>query len=427
MNCLKLVILFGVLLTTLDFILYEVGYVLLLATISIGLIGAILLTISLFIEKLGGKKQVNVYRIHQSNYLFLIACVFYLTTLTYLVLNVLGLSIVIASTPLMIYSNFLLGITSVYAFTSVSEVSNPVFHSTDKNSFPKATSTKVKVAKCYLCGQNLSKDLKCNRCGQQCEICKRAIKQGEDWTTCAAKHADACLKAFHTKEYLEWIKTHGRCPYCKQLVDESQYQISKDAAQKVAIFTAQSLNINTDNENEYRSMQNKALDVMIVLTKLSDQLGSVETKLSKMELSAFDRHNELVKIVTPVAQELELIREASERIDANMLTESKLQETLKIINSKFDSIEENTEILVEAHRKNNSHKERIKQGLAGKSGEMVLENGIKKTGIQNDLINYSTSPSVGLMTTILSKIKNGLRSTSSPRNWLKIASLVLVI
>jgi len=313
----------------------------------------------------------------------------------------------------------------VKAIVQDEEIPSPSIDSS-KSEAPKEKDKST--AKCLLCSETLSNALsRCPNCGQRCEICKRAIHIGEDWTTCSSKHPDACLQTFHETEYIDWIKVHGKCPYCRQLADPDWYNITKDASIKVALFIAQTLHIDPETPN-FQVIENNSIDSIVTLARLSSQLEEINVKLDRREMSAIDRHYELVKIIQPLSQELELIRETSERIDANMVTEDHLNTLLDEILSRFDTIEDNVEILVEAHRKNSSLREKIKQGILQSGGEFLMDKAIEDTGIRTDIENYTQTPTKNGLRSIVSKISNGLKTRiGKPKGWLKIASMVLLI
>ncbi len=66
---------------------------------------------------------------------------------------------------------------------------------------------------CPRCGAgipaNETECLNCESDFKRCEICHYLILEREEKTSCPI-----CKSDFHKREFLEWIKTHGQCPYC---------------------------------------------------------------------------------------------------------------------------------------------------------------------------------------------------------------------
>ncbi|MFW9923696.1 MAG: hypothetical protein ACFFDW_10470 [Candidatus Thorarchaeota archaeon] len=72
---------------------------------------------------------------------------------------------------------------------------------------------------CYFCGDEISNNndfcSSCKKMVERCSVCHRAIYK-EDVVQC-----NFCKSYSHRSHILEWIKTYGFCPICKEKLKES--------------------------------------------------------------------------------------------------------------------------------------------------------------------------------------------------------------
>ena len=78
-----------------------------------------------------------------------------------------------------------------------------------------------KIKKCFFCEEELNeKETYCTSCGEdipQCCVCKRNIYANANVLQCPK-----CRTKAHASHIIEWLKSIGSCPNCKEHVIESQ-------------------------------------------------------------------------------------------------------------------------------------------------------------------------------------------------------------
>lgn len=283
--------------------------------------------------------------------------------------------------------------------------------------------------RCLLCLTELE-DLKhpCPSCGQVCEICKRPIRVGETWTTCASQKPDACLNTFHQKEYLEWIRSHGTCPYCKQAVHTHMYESTVSLSEKIALLVAQDLEIETSNQTEMKRIQDDALGTVISTSKLWQMLENMSNQMNNLEEMTSEKFENLLSLVQPLTRQYEFIRETTYRIEQNMLTQEQLDKAINQILENLSVVEDNLDILVEAHKKNESLLNKIKNNVISSIGQEGFQMIMQDTDMSSLLNGYVEQPSVGILRSLLGKVRSGIANTAkNPKSWLKLASFLFIL
>ncbi len=282
--------------------------------------------------------------------------------------------------------------------------------------------------KCLLCQHELENIFdRCPNCDLRCEICKLAIKSGENWDTCSSQNPEACYQIFHANEFNEWVKIYGKCPSCSHPIDLKLYDLTRQHSDKVKTLISQDLDISSANETESSFILPLTVQTYNLLLQVYAGIDTTKNMVKKMEISAIDNHNQILSELQPITKEIVLIRSFSESINNNVLTKDGFLEGIKEIESKFDLIQENLELVVNSHKKNKSKLEKIKKTAKGKSKDVKVDALVERTGLKSRILNYVKKPNLSDLRSIMSRIKTGIVDKSGdPSSWIKLASLFMI-
>jgi len=295
----------------------------------------------------------------------------------------------------------------------------------------ESTNTGINDPKCLWCNGEITDPFDaCPHCGLRCEICKFSIKQTQEFDVCTAESDQACLDIFHRAEFLEWVRIYGACPKCSQEIDLSLYQVSQDYSKKVGALVEQDMELPNTNNHENDFLVPMALSILINLKKISKEVNYTEKVIQQVGREARVHHQEILKGLQPLATEIVLITAFLERLEANTLTEKSFKASIDRISDRFDIFEENIDLIYEAHKKDKTKVEKIKQltlkgGLKG--GEVGVKALVERSGLLGKISNYIKLPTKEGLKSILSRIGKGIRDTAGdPTAWIKLAAVFLI-
>ena len=292
-------------------------------------------------------------------------------------------------------------------------------------------STIPEEAKCLFCDNTvLPEHTSCPNCGQFDPFLKRPLKRGESWTTCYN-----CFQAFQRGTFLEWVRTKGRCPSCKERVQESRYTdylSQSEVAEKIKATVAMDLGIKSDDLREISQIQRSTVNALDNLQKIYHtmlvQNEDLRKRIDTLEMTVGESQDKVLAMIQPIAEELVRVSELNKRLETNMLTQQQFEVGIEAVTKKLDALEEQVDILFEYHKKENSMRKKLENNLKSKAVDVTLDTAIQETGIQDDLASYSDSPTKFKLHSIIGKIKFGLKnSVGDPKKWLKLTSLLFFI
>jgi hypothetical protein len=296
----------------------------------------------------------------------------------------------------------------------------------------ESINTGINEPRCLWCNEELVDPFDaCPSCGLRCEICKFSIKQTQEFDVCTAESEDACLSIFHRSEFLEWVRIYGSCPKCSQEIDLNLYQVSQDFSKKVGALVEQDMQLPTGNDNHSNDfLIPMALSILVNLKKIKKDVNSSEGMIRELGREARERHQEILNELQPLATEIVLITAFLDRFEANSLTEKSFKASIDRIAEKFDIFEKNVDLIFEAHEKDKTKIDKIKQvTMKGsvKGGEVGVKALAERSGLMSKISEYVKMPTKEGLKSILGRIGRGIRDkTGDPTTWIKLGAAFLI-
>ncbi|MHA2168318.1 MAG: leucine-rich repeat protein [Candidatus Kariarchaeaceae archaeon] len=268
----------------------------------------------------------------------------------------------------------------------------------------------------------------CPNCSLRCEICKLAIKLGDDWDTCSSRSSEACHKIFHRNEYIEWVKVYNQCPSCKSTIDLNLYDLTKQHSDKISSLVVQDLAINEDSEYDATAFVLPiAVYTVNVLSQIYEEITVTKQIVQDFESSVVKNHEKILTELQPLTKEIVLLKTFATSLDQKILTKQGFLDAVEEIISKFDHIENNLGLLVSVHKKDKKRLEKVKKTALGKSDQVSVDALVERSGMKNRILSYVKKPNLKDLRSIMSSIKNGIKNkTGDPFSWIKLSTMFMV-
>ncbi|MHA2252308.1 MAG: hypothetical protein ACXAD7_18220 [Candidatus Kariarchaeaceae archaeon] len=282
--------------------------------------------------------------------------------------------------------------------------------------------------RCLICQFELDNIFdKCPNCDLRCEICKLAIKEGEDWDTCSSNDPNACNNIFHRNEFVEWVKLYEKCPSCLNRIDLHLYDLTKQYSDKIKSLVVQDLEITTNSETEYAYILPITVHTIHLLYQIYDELSSTQQLVKNIEVTAAERHNDILKELQPLTKEIVLIRSFSESIERGMLTKNGFIEAIEEISVQFNHVMDNLELIVNSHKKDKGRLDKLKKSAKGKGKNVGVDGLVERTGLKSRILRYIKKPNLSDLKHIMNRIKDGIANKSAdPSSWINLSVLFLI-
>jgi hypothetical protein len=173
-----------------------------------------------------------------------------------------------------------------------------------------------------------------------------------------------------------------------------------------------------------------ALSILVNLKKIKTDVNSSEGMIRAIGKQARELHQEILNELQPLATEIVLITAFLDRLESNTLTEKSFKASIDRIAEKFDIFEENIDIIFEAHEKDKTKIDKIKQvTMKGsvKGGEVGVKALVERSGLLKRIKEYVKVPTKEGLKSIFSRIGRGIRDkTGDPTTWIKLGAVFLI-